>query len=192
MKDVWLPSGLEKIGVQCFASSGIEELILPESVREVGAEAFQYCNCLETVQLNEGLERLGEKETINEREFEGGVFVNSAIENIRLPSTLRRIEAEMFEGCEHLRSVEIPDGIECIGKESFRGCALKSVTFPASVKEICEEAFSENQLKKIMFSSGSKLKTVGDCAFSGNDLLDRENVCFPNDARVSKNTFGYG
>lgn len=36
-------SRLEKIGVECFEYSGLEEITLPASVREVGAEAFECC-----------------------------------------------------------------------------------------------------------------------------------------------------
>lgn len=40
LKTLKLQDGLEKIGVRCFAESGLEELIFPESTREVGTEAF--------------------------------------------------------------------------------------------------------------------------------------------------------
>ena len=38
-----LPNGLEKIDSGCFAQSGIEEIVLPTSVREIGEEAFSCC-----------------------------------------------------------------------------------------------------------------------------------------------------
>lgn len=74
MKGVVLPEGLEKIGGFCFCGSAFEKLVLPASVREVGAGA--YCNCgrLKNVRLNEGLEKLGAKEVVNGEEYEGMVF----------------------------------------------------------------------------------------------------------------------
>ena len=60
------------------------------------------------MQLNEGLEKLGES-----------VFESNAIENIRLPSTLKKIEAMTFAGCQNLNRVEIPNGIEYIGRKCF-------------------------------------------------------------------------
>ena len=48
------------------------------------------------MQLNERLERLGPKEVSNGLEYEGEVFYGTAIESIRLPSTLKRIEKETF------------------------------------------------------------------------------------------------
>lgn len=73
------------IGAQCFGSSGLEELILPANVKEVCAKAFYWCTRLKNVQLNEGLQKIGEY-----------VFACTAIKNITLPSTLKRIETETF------------------------------------------------------------------------------------------------
>ena len=57
------------------------------------------------MQLNEGLEKLGEKEIINGHNWEGGVFYESAIESIALPSTLKRIEKETFSWCQNLKHI---------------------------------------------------------------------------------------
>lgn len=61
--------------------------------------------------------------------------------------------------------------------------------FPASVEKIGEKAFYDNKLKKITFSSGSRLRIVGDCAFGLNDQLDQEKVRFPENAQVSESVF---
>ena len=67
------------------------------------------------VQLNEDLEKLGEDEIINGVERKGQIFAQSAIESIQLPSALKIIEAGTFMFCDNLRSVIIPNGVECIG-----------------------------------------------------------------------------
>ena len=43
LKSIRLPDGLEKIGALCFQNSCLEEIILPASVKEVGAWAFYDC-----------------------------------------------------------------------------------------------------------------------------------------------------
>ena len=53
------------------------------------------------MQLNEGLGKLGYS-----------AFEKSTIENITLPSTLKRVEAETFRFCKNLKSLEIPNGVE--------------------------------------------------------------------------------
>ena len=76
---------MKKIGACCFEKSGLEEIVLPASVKEIGARAFYYCKQLKNVQLNEGLEKLG-----------SNAFTWSAITSVRIPSTLKRIENETF------------------------------------------------------------------------------------------------
>lgn len=79
MKGIALPAGLETIGRYCFYESGIEEIILPASVKEIGAFAFFRCRQLRSARLNEGLKKLGKKEILNGREYEGSVFACSGI-----------------------------------------------------------------------------------------------------------------
>ena len=65
-------------------------------MQKIGASAFNHCRYLKEVQLNEGLERLGEYEILDGNEYEGQVFRKTAIRHIALPSTLKSIEAGTF------------------------------------------------------------------------------------------------
>ena len=79
------------------------------------------------MRLNEGLEALGPDE-------DGcSVFYNSALESVVLPSTLKRIEYNAFCNCKNLRSISLPERLEFIGTDCFRGSALESIEFPASL-----------------------------------------------------------
>ena len=116
LKNIRLPDGLEKIGVECFRYSGLEKIVLPASVREVSSRAFSQCERLKSVCLNDGLEKLGAEETIDGKQYGGGVFAKSAIESVRLPPTLKRLERITFHDCKNLKSIEIPHGVEYIGQ----------------------------------------------------------------------------
>lgn len=74
---------------------------------------------LRSVQLNDGLEALGKRVGISRRRYQGHVFNLSAIQSIRLPSGLKRIEEYTFGFCQNLRSVKIPSGTEYIGRDCF-------------------------------------------------------------------------
>lgn len=69
--------------------------------------------------LNEGLEVLGTDEYPKSGLW-SGVFEGSALEHVDLPSTLRRIEYSAFDGCEMLRRIALPDGLERIGRRCFQ------------------------------------------------------------------------
>lgn len=143
LRNVQLPSKLEVIGPCAFRESRLRELVLPASMREIGAKAFYRCSLLENVSLNEGLEKLGAQETVNGREYEGGVFECTAIKNIRIPSTLKRLERSTFYHCSDLECVELLSGVEYIGQECFGNSYLQQLMLPSTVKEICENAMDE-------------------------------------------------
>ena len=105
-------------------------------MKNVGAGAFKECGQLEAVQLNEGLKKLGEMEVVNGNVHTGQAFAGSVIRSIKLPSTLKRIEAETFWLCKRLTSVEIPKGVEHIGGGCFRGSCVEKVVLPNTLREI--------------------------------------------------------
>ena len=55
-----------------------------------------------------------------------------------------------------MKELIIPEGIEKIGKYWFCDSAVESVVIPASVKEICVDAFFKcMNLKEVTFAEGS-------------------------------------
>lgn len=50
LRSVIFPNKLERIGAECFSFSGLESLVLPESAKEIDAQAFQNCKKLKDVQ----------------------------------------------------------------------------------------------------------------------------------------------
>ena len=90
--------------------------------------------------------------------YEGGVFRETAIESIRLPSTLRRVEAMTFAGCQNLKSVKISEGIKYIGEQCFYDSGVEEVVLPGTLREINENAFKEcGNLKTIWLEDGCVL-----------------------------------
>ena len=49
-------SKLEDIGWDCFKNSGLEEIRLPKSLKNVGYGAFQNCRNLRTIYVEDGCE----------------------------------------------------------------------------------------------------------------------------------------
>ena len=91
LRTIDLPNSLEEIGLRAFRESGLERVTTPKSVRTIRQSAFCKCPNLKRVTLNEGLETLGTSEYTKEGKPWCGVFQDSAVEDVRLPSTLRYI-----------------------------------------------------------------------------------------------------
>ena len=80
-------------------------MIFPEMVRSIRQGSFYGVKSLVSVVLNEGLEVLGtEEQSLNQLKF-CGVFHESGLKRVRLPSTLKVIRNEAFMGCKNLKSV---------------------------------------------------------------------------------------
>ena len=127
LKEVAFSNGLESIGLFAFCRTGIESVEFPPSLRTVAQGAFCMCKGLRTAKLNEGLEALGTDEYQEEGKMWCGVFEESALEEVALPSTLRKIEYRAFENCKNLRRVLLPDGLERVGRACFLGSGLEGI-----------------------------------------------------------------
>ena len=98
-------------------------LVLPESVKEIGGEAFQDCHQLTSVQFDKGLLYIKDH-----------AFKNSGLASLELPEGIKEIGEWSFEGCKSLKTVQIPQSVTILGTGAFYTCsALKSVVMPASV-----------------------------------------------------------
>ena len=131
------------------------------------------------MKLNEGLEALGTDEHPGGNDW-CGVFEGSAVEHIKLPSSLRRIEYSTFSYCKNLKNIRLPERLGYIGKQCFKESALESIILPPTLKVIEESTFyvCEN-LKSVRLSEG--LEKIGISAFFRSGL---ESVEFPTSLRT--------
>lgn len=140
------------------------------SVRVIHQGAFSRCWNLRQVVLNAGLEMLGAREYRDDASQWSGVFEESVVERVTLPSTLRRIECRAFKACRNLKDVAFPEGLEEIGEGCFWSSGLEKLVLPDSVREIGARAFSEcRQLKSVWLSE--KLEKLGAKA-TGEELWE--------------------
>ena len=76
-------------------------------------------------------------------------FWNSAVEQVRLPESVKVIRKYAFCGCRELKEIELPDSVTSIGANAFFGTALQRVCLPPNLQELQEGAFSFSQLQEI-------------------------------------------
>lgn len=108
-----------------------EEFTIPEDVKGIDAEGFQYCENLKSIVIPANVSYIGSNafEYCDSLKF---VYIVSCGE----------IKAEAFEYCENLTSVKIGEGCEKIGSSAFAYCkSLNEVYLPNSVQSISERAF---------------------------------------------------
>lgn len=151
------------------------DVVVPEGITALAPDVFR-----------EGYSMLRREYTVYRPE--------GLLKSVVLPSTLKQIYSNAFDGCKALTSINIPDGIEMIGEEAFRECgALKSISIPGSMISLGAKAFMEcSHLSKIDIAEGIKMiehetfrgckalksiyipasvESIGDMAFGGCKAL---------------------
>ena len=122
--------------------SRIDTIVLPPSVRSLGAHAFYYCTSLRSINLPVT------QKTLPASFLEGC----TSLDSIHLPATLTTISSDAFYGCSSLSKVNIDEGLTTIGARAFWGCALTDITIPSTVTSIGAPFYSENsQIRSFTF-----------------------------------------
>ncbi len=146
-----------------FSETGIEDMVLPNSITNIGEMAFCRDYTLKTLKLPSSLTTLGNWA------FSGC----TKLKTVTIPKSVTKAGYETFDGCSSLTSVIFEEGIPTIPANI---CAttdqgsLLSVTIPASVTAIGEYAFcNQTALKEVKFA-GTKVKSIGKKAFYNTDI----------------------
>ena len=103
-------------------------------------------------------------------------FNSQKIHSVKLPETVKVIEARAFEACT-LTSISLPQSLETIGAYAFSRSWLESVTVPAGVKVIEESTFSGCDRMTSVTLEGAELIEVNAFNFCWNitDLTIPDN-----------------
>ncbi len=108
-----------------------DELILPDTVREIGIQAFAVSG-VEKIVLPKGVSKIG---------FEA--FTESAIKSINIPYGVKSIEERTFYMCSSLECVEIPKSVNSIDDKAFGLCSgIKEIVIPHQVIYIHDDALN--------------------------------------------------
>lgn len=143
LTDITLPTTLVSIGAYAFSNcEGIANMQFPTGLQMVGAYAFSDCINLKAANLPDTVTIILERAFKNCKkmtEFHYPLMWNRAYEN---SLSIYGDDGYIFEGCESLNTIEIPEGVTNIPKYAFNGAKyLVNVTLPSTLISIGEYAF---------------------------------------------------
>lgn len=158
---ITIPSSLggypvTSIGSFAFKGTGIASITIPNTIKEIGSNAFDECYQLKNVYFSGDIKDWCKISFYDldsnpiykaENFFVNGKLVEGSLE---IPWGAANIGNYSFAGYDKLTSITIPDSIINIGISSFWGTGLETVTIPSKVKSIGKGAFWNcNNLTKI-------------------------------------------
>ena len=166
---ITIPDTVTEIGEDAFAYTNLTSIVIPDTVTEIGNLAFMYCKQLSSVSLSSNLVTLG-----------SGAFSNcTSLTSIRIPKSLERADAggsgdyAPFIGCAALSDIELETGMTKIPANLLLDCpGFTTITIPDTVTEIGEDAFAYTNLTSIVIPD--TVTEIGNWAF--NDCKQLSSV----------------
>ena len=151
LKRIELEEGMTVIPNYVCASTAIEEITIPSTVKEIGLWAFSGCTNLSKVNL-------GNVEKISDLSFKNC----TALTSIKLPKTLSKdASGAPFFGCTNLKRIELEEGMTVVPDYVCAGTAIEEITIPSTVKEIGLWAFSGcTNLSKVNLGNVEKISDL--------------------------------
>ncbi|WP_459478829.1 leucine-rich repeat protein [Clostridium saccharoperbutylacetonicum] len=165
---VYAVTGMNEFSLQ--SANNLVSIVIPGSIKDIGAYALSYCDNLEEVEIQEGVKSI---------EF-SGLFNCPNLQRIKIPSTLSSVEENVLRFCNKLEEINVAadnENYESINGVLFNKGATKLIKYPGakadsnytvpnSVKTIDQNSFtSATNLQSIGLVNG--ITSIGYGAFSG-------------------------
>lgn len=144
-------SKLKKLDGYAFQRTGIVEITLPSSVEEIASTVFKDCSKLARINVEEGNKKFYSLD---------GILVDMNTQEVHTKPSAHGSEISLV-------------GAKAIPKRLFYNSSISSITIPATVEIIADDAFYYcSYLNSVTFESGSKLQSIGSNAFYGNRFTE--------------------
>lgn len=193
LREVHLGKNLKKIGVESFAFTAIERVVLPPNARFVAQHTWDGKTPFFGSKLK-AFELEGENELY--AVIDGLLYIKNswglrlrfcppAYEgHLQIPEGVSEIGMCACWGCTRLTSVFVPDGVKVIGDDAFSGCTrLENVDLDGHVDKLGDWCFAGCPALKEIDCIG--VKAIADTAFAGDKGL-KLNLPFALERNRSK------
>lgn len=97
------------IGSSAFYSKSITSVVIPDTVRDIGNKAFQFCDDMESVTLGNSVETIGDY----------AFYECTKVKSLVLPSSLTTIGRDALVCSSSLKYLFVPESVTSIGSEGI-------------------------------------------------------------------------
>lgn len=153
---------------------GVETAVIGGLATEVSNEAFDDCDNLTSVTINDNVTRIGDY----------AFYSNDELVTLTINSPIESIGTAAFQYCHKLANFEFPSSLTTIGDGAFFYCdGLKELTIPATVTTIGGDAFGYCTLGNLTIEDCSTPLNLGGYSLDAHNayvgrpmLTDNENL----------------
>lgn len=172
----FIPEGVKAIGDFAFEGSSLPAIHIPKSVRSIGNGVFVDCRSLSAISVDPANPVYNSKDDCNAILETASARLVQGCSRTVIPSDTKEIADSAFYVIRNLPPLlVIPEGVEVIGQEAFRGSNLNFVQLPSTLKRIKKEAFFG--CKQLYYVDMSRCSPQVDWwAFYGCESLNYVNM----------------
>lgn len=203
-----IADGIRYIGEEAFYNTDIRNLNLPQSLSEIGQNAFASCESLTVVTIpfvgstaakvsNGAAWVFGSSNSIDTLIITGMTKVEDdtfaackkTVSCIYLNDEISKIQSGSFMSFSNLESIKLPQSLTVIEKSLFENCkSLKSISIPAATRTVRGRAFANCGSLTTVHMETSSVTKIEEEAFMNCRSLVR--IYFPESlVTVKENAF---
>lgn len=172
LKELIIPTSITTVGTEIVEyAEKLKTLKIPESVTKVGMLAFARCGVEEiTIPVSQSkwidqVAAFQECMNLQKAVFAKGntivqdriFFGCEALRVVDMPDGIEEIGAGAFAGCNALHELRLPEGLKSIRNRTFRGCPLRSLVIPSTVEDIEGSALLGTMLSRVTVNTNNKV-----------------------------------
>ena len=166
---VVLPSSVKRIGAYAFMECGLISVLFSNSLISIGKGAFSCARSLESIVIPDSVTTIGDL----------AFYTCTSLKSIKLSKNIKIIGKEVFSCDKNLENIEIPSGVTKIDDWAFDHClAMQNVKIPDSVVLIGYGAFDDCPKLKETHYDGTEEQWGQVSISSWNDDLLKANIYF--------------
>ena len=160
LKNIIIPDSVTKIEESAFdGCTSLEKIVLPSKLTSLGYRVFTNCNAEITFPASlKYIPELG----------------SDAVRTVTIPEGVETIGYQAFGSCRNLTEIILPSTIKNIESEAFEGTGIISFNYPQNIKYIPDSAFASTNLEE--FSVPESVTEINDYAFGNCTKLTKISI----------------
>ncbi len=169
------------IAASVFSGKSFNSVTIPSTIKGIDKNAFKFSGSEKPIAAVYYTGTLKDWVSINFAHYTANplnstavLYINNTpVRNLEIDSTIEKINAYAFYGCEALKKLNLGENLKEIGEYAFYNCkSLTEINFTPAQQTLGKYSFGScASLDKIKFSDSGSLKVIGQYVFAANKGL---------------------